>query len=64
MVFLKFSPASVQLMLDFCRRLDSIIGPQLTILASDICEQFNINKRISGFVLIRVYSQMLTLVVK
>lgn len=43
--------ASTQLTLDFCRRLDSIVGPQLTVLASDICEQFNINKRISGFVL-------------
>ncbi|XP_032742561.1 vacuolar fusion protein CCZ1 homolog isoform X1 [Rattus rattus] len=40
--------ASTQLTLDFCRRLDSIVGPQLTVLASDICEQFNINKRISG----------------
>ncbi|KAL6047213.1 hypothetical protein STEG23_021898 [Scotinomys teguina] len=38
--------ASTQLMLDFCRRLDSIVGPQLTV--TDICEQFNINKRISG----------------
>uniref|UniRef100_A0A2K5LV34 CCZ1/INTU/HSP4 first Longin domain-containing protein n=1 Tax=Cercocebus atys TaxID=9531 RepID=A0A2K5LV34_CERAT len=35
--------------LDFCRRLDSVVGPQLTVLASDICEQFNINKRMSGF---------------
>ncbi|EHH52002.1 hypothetical protein EGM_12362, partial [Macaca fascicularis] len=33
---------------DFCRRLDSVVGPQLTVLASDICEQFNINKRMSG----------------
>uniref|UniRef100_A0A8C8YMI5 Vacuolar fusion protein CCZ1 homolog n=1 Tax=Prolemur simus TaxID=1328070 RepID=A0A8C8YMI5_PROSS len=40
--------ASIQLTLDFCRRLDSIVGPQLTVLASDICEQFNINKRMSG----------------
>uniref|UniRef100_A0A5F5PPD4 Vacuolar fusion protein CCZ1 homolog n=1 Tax=Equus caballus TaxID=9796 RepID=A0A5F5PPD4_HORSE len=40
--------ASIQPTLDFCRRLDSIVGPQLTVLASDICEQFNINKRISG----------------
>ncbi|KAH0511861.1 Vacuolar fusion protein CCZ1-like protein [Microtus ochrogaster] len=40
--------ASTQLTLEFCRRLDSIVGPQLTVLASDICEQFNINKRISG----------------
>ncbi|CAI9159594.1 unnamed protein product [Rangifer tarandus platyrhynchus] len=40
--------ASIQPTLDFCRRLDSVVGPQLTVLASDICEQFNINKRISG----------------
>lgn len=40
--------ASVQPTLDFCRRLDSIVGPQLTVLASDICEQFNVNKRMSG----------------
>ncbi|XP_064449379.1 vacuolar fusion protein CCZ1 homolog isoform X2 [Mirounga angustirostris] len=40
--------ASVQPTLDFCRRLDSVVGPQLTVLASDICEQFNINKRMSG----------------
>uniref|UniRef100_A0A4X2LQA8 CCZ1/INTU/HSP4 first Longin domain-containing protein n=1 Tax=Vombatus ursinus TaxID=29139 RepID=A0A4X2LQA8_VOMUR len=40
--------ASMQPSLDFCRRLDSIVGPQLTVLASDICEQYNINKRISG----------------
>lgn len=44
-------PASIQPTLDFCRRLDSVVGPQLTVLASDICEQFNINKRMSGFVL-------------
>uniref|UniRef100_A0A2K6BR62 CCZ1/INTU/HSP4 first Longin domain-containing protein n=1 Tax=Macaca nemestrina TaxID=9545 RepID=A0A2K6BR62_MACNE len=43
--------ASIQPTLDFCRRLDSVVGPQLTVLASDICEQFNINKRMSGFVL-------------
>lgn len=49
--------ASTQLTLDFCRRLDSIVGPQLTVLASDICEQFNINKRISGFVLCHVCSR-------
>ncbi|XP_009450766.4 vacuolar fusion protein CCZ1 homolog B isoform X1 [Pan troglodytes] len=40
--------ASIHPTLDFCRRLDSIVGPQLTVLASDICEQFNINKRMSG----------------
>ncbi|XP_031521734.1 vacuolar fusion protein CCZ1 homolog B-like [Papio anubis] len=39
---------SIQPTLDFCRRLDSVVGPQLTVLASDICEQFNINKRMSG----------------
>ncbi|KAH0631947.1 hypothetical protein JD844_019859, partial [Phrynosoma platyrhinos] len=40
--------ASMQPTLEFCRKLDSIVGPQLTVLASDICEQYNINKRISG----------------
>ncbi|XP_012860865.1 vacuolar fusion protein CCZ1 homolog [Echinops telfairi] len=40
--------AATQPTLDFCRRLDSIVGPQLTVLASDICEQFHINKRTSG----------------
>ncbi|XP_062359391.1 vacuolar fusion protein CCZ1 homolog isoform X4 [Cinclus cinclus] len=40
--------ASVPPTLEFCRKLDSIVGPQLTVLASDICEQYNINKRISG----------------
>lgn len=66
MLFLKFLPASTQLTLDFCRRLDSIVGPQLTVLASDICEQFNINKRISGFVsfLPHAYSHTLTALVK
>ena len=51
LVFLELLVASIQPTLDFCRRLDSIVGPQLTVLASDICEQFNINKRMSGFVL-------------
>lgn len=50
-LFKNFLAASVQPTLDFCRRLDGIVGPQLTVLASDICEQFNINKRVSGFVL-------------
>lgn len=54
--FLNYSLASVQPTLDFCRRLDSIVGPQLTVLASDICEQFNINKRMSGFVLCFVFT--------
>ncbi|KAL7979228.1 hypothetical protein Chor_015252, partial [Crotalus horridus] len=40
--------ASVQPTLDFCRRLDSLVGPQLTVLASDICEQYNLKKRTSG----------------
>ncbi|XP_061848722.1 vacuolar fusion protein CCZ1 homolog [Colius striatus] len=40
--------ASIPPTLEFCRKLDSIVGPQLTVLASDICEQYNINKRISG----------------
>ncbi|NXR99914.1 CCZ1 protein, partial [Oxylabes madagascariensis] len=42
--------ASIPPTLEFCRKLDSIVGPQLTVLASDICEQYNINKRISGFI--------------
>lgn len=33
---------------EFCRKLDSLVGPQLTMLASEICEQYNINRRISG----------------
>uniref|UniRef100_A0A671R276 Vacuolar fusion protein CCZ1 homolog n=1 Tax=Sinocyclocheilus anshuiensis TaxID=1608454 RepID=A0A671R276_9TELE len=33
---------------EFCEQLDSLVGPQLTMLASDICEQYNINRRISG----------------
>uniref|UniRef100_A0A668AE06 CCZ1 homolog, vacuolar protein trafficking and biogenesis associated n=1 Tax=Myripristis murdjan TaxID=586833 RepID=A0A668AE06_9TELE len=40
--------ASVELTREFCEQLDSLVGPQLTLLASDICEQFNINRRISG----------------
>nr|XP_033819906.1 vacuolar fusion protein CCZ1 homolog isoform X5 [Geotrypetes seraphini] len=40
--------ASVQPSPDFCRKLDCLVGPQLTVLASDICEQYNINRRISG----------------
>uniref|UniRef100_A0A8D0E5C1 Vacuolar fusion protein CCZ1 homolog n=1 Tax=Salvator merianae TaxID=96440 RepID=A0A8D0E5C1_SALMN len=40
--------ASIQLTLEFCRKLDSIVGPQLTVLASDICEQYNVNKRMSS----------------
>ncbi|XP_055148230.1 vacuolar fusion protein CCZ1 homolog B isoform X4 [Symphalangus syndactylus] len=47
-IFCHDLPASIQPTLDFCRRLDGIVGPQLTVLASDICEQFNINKRMSG----------------
>lgn len=54
-VFLPHLLASVQPTLDFCRRLDSIVGPQLTVLASDICEQFNVNKRVSGLVLYVVF---------
>lgn len=53
--FLPHLLASVQPTLDFCRRLDSIVGPQLTVLASDICEQFNVNKRVSGLVLYFVF---------
>ncbi|TNN04069.1 hypothetical protein fugu_001098 [Takifugu bimaculatus] len=40
--------ASVELNRDFCEQLDSLVGPQLTLLASDICEQFTVNRRISG----------------
>ncbi|KAK7919825.1 hypothetical protein WMY93_011109 [Mugilogobius chulae] len=40
--------ASVELTREFCEQLDSLVGPQLTLLASDICEQFTINRRISG----------------
>ncbi|KAE8284419.1 Vacuolar fusion protein CCZ1-like protein [Larimichthys crocea] len=40
--------ASVELTRDFCEQLDGLVGPQLTLLASDICEQFTINRRISG----------------
>uniref|UniRef100_A0A8C5G5Q6 Vacuolar fusion protein CCZ1 homolog n=1 Tax=Gouania willdenowi TaxID=441366 RepID=A0A8C5G5Q6_GOUWI len=43
-----FVSASVELKRDFCEQLDSLVGPQLTLLASDICEQFTINRRISG----------------
>ncbi len=42
--------ASVELTRDFCEQLDCLVGPQLTLLASDICEQFTINRRISGSV--------------
>ena len=35
---------------DFCEQLDGLVGPQLTLLASDICEQFTVNRRISGSV--------------
>lgn len=44
------SPASVELTREFCEQLDGLVGPQLTLLASDICEQFTINRRISGSV--------------
>uniref|UniRef100_A0A8C2ZBE3 CCZ1 homolog, vacuolar protein trafficking and biogenesis associated n=1 Tax=Cyclopterus lumpus TaxID=8103 RepID=A0A8C2ZBE3_CYCLU len=40
--------ASVELTRDFCEQLDGLVGPQLTLLASDICEQFTVNRRISG----------------
>ncbi|MCI4384193.1 hypothetical protein PGIGA_G00036010 [Pangasianodon gigas] len=40
--------ASVELTREFCEQLDALVGPQLTLLASDICEQYNINRRISG----------------
>lgn len=40
----------MELTRDFCEQLDGLVGPQLTLLASDICEQFTINRRISGSV--------------
>ncbi|XP_072916267.1 vacuolar fusion protein CCZ1 homolog isoform X1 [Hemitrygon akajei] len=40
--------ASMDLTREFCQRLDNLVGPQLTLLASDICEQFNANKRLSA----------------
>lgn len=40
----------MELTRDFCEQLDSLVGPQLTLLASDICEQFTISRRISGSV--------------
>ncbi|XP_070301042.1 vacuolar fusion protein CCZ1 homolog isoform X2 [Salvelinus sp. IW2-2015] len=40
--------ASVELTREFCEQLDGLVGPQLTLLASDICEQYNVNRRISG----------------
>ncbi|XP_041073742.1 vacuolar fusion protein CCZ1 homolog isoform X2 [Polyodon spathula] len=39
---------SVELTREFCEQLDSLVGPQLTLLASDICEQYSVNRRISG----------------
>lgn len=42
--------ASVEPTRDFCEQLDKLVGPQLTLLASDICEQFTINRRLSGSV--------------
>lgn len=47
---LRLLSASVELTRDFCEQLDGLVGPQLTLLASDICEQFTINRRISGSV--------------
>uniref|UniRef100_A0A8C5Q1D8 Vacuolar fusion protein CCZ1 homolog n=1 Tax=Leptobrachium leishanense TaxID=445787 RepID=A0A8C5Q1D8_9ANUR len=41
-------PTVIPLTPEFCRKLDSLVGPQLTVLASDICEQYNYNRRISG----------------
>ena len=40
----------MELTREFCERLDALVGPQLTLLASDICEQFTLNRRISGSV--------------
>lgn len=44
-------PVSVELTREFCEQLDGLVGPQLTLLASDICEQYNVNHRTSGSVL-------------
>ncbi|XP_043945636.1 vacuolar fusion protein CCZ1 homolog isoform X1 [Protopterus annectens] len=40
--------ASIELTKEFCCELDRLVGPQLTMLASDICEQYNISRRIAG----------------
>uniref|UniRef100_A0A4W5PWU6 CCZ1 homolog, vacuolar protein trafficking and biogenesis associated n=1 Tax=Hucho hucho TaxID=62062 RepID=A0A4W5PWU6_9TELE len=40
--------ASVELTREFCEQLVGLVGPQLTLLVSDICEQYNVNRRISG----------------
>lgn len=48
--FFHFFAASVELTREICEQLDGLVGPQLTLLASDICEQFTINRRISGSV--------------
>ncbi|CAM9898124.1 unnamed protein product [Lampetra fluviatilis] len=37
--------ASVDLTIDYFRELDRLVGPQLTLLASDIAEQFTVNRR-------------------
>lgn len=55
----KLFPASVELTREFCEQLDALVGPQLTLLASDICEQYNINRRISGSVLIEKKVQLM-----
>lgn len=47
---------AVDLNREFCEQLDSLVGPQLTLLASDICEQYNINRRISGSVLLQSFT--------
>uniref|UniRef100_A0A673WF83 CCZ1 homolog, vacuolar protein trafficking and biogenesis associated n=1 Tax=Salmo trutta TaxID=8032 RepID=A0A673WF83_SALTR len=39
---------SVELTREFCEQLDGLVGPQLTLLASDLCEQYNVNHRTSG----------------
>ncbi|MGH0124071.1 UNVERIFIED_CONTAM: hypothetical protein FKN15_034479 [Acipenser sinensis] len=43
-----FAAASVELTREFCEQLDSLVAPQLTLLASDMCKQSRINRRISG----------------
>uniref|UniRef100_UPI00358DE924 vacuolar fusion protein CCZ1 homolog isoform X1 n=1 Tax=Myxine glutinosa TaxID=7769 RepID=UPI00358DE924 len=37
--------ATVVLTLDFFQRLDALVGPQLTLLASDIAEQYSSNRK-------------------
>uniref|UniRef100_A0A8C4TAB3 CCZ1 homolog, vacuolar protein trafficking and biogenesis associated n=1 Tax=Erpetoichthys calabaricus TaxID=27687 RepID=A0A8C4TAB3_ERPCA len=40
--------ATAELTREFCEQLDNLVGPRLTLLASDICEHHNINRRTPG----------------